>query len=275
MKISYQKISKKPQVFKRLFGISNGTFKNILQKVKRKWIEKVVTRYKRPGRLNKLDLEDRVLSLLLYYRSYVTQEFIGYLFGVHNAQICRFIKKLEPIVASVLSIRKSNRLSKEEIECLIIDATEQVIERPKKEHKLYYSGKKKGHTIKTELRVNAQGRIVKVSKSYPGSIHDFNVFKQQSLPPTESKVLVDSGYQGIHKYHQHSLYPYKNTKFRKLTSTEKDHNNLLSKTRIKVEHIIRSLKIFNILSYRYRNKRKRYNIKFNIIAGIVNLNHGF
>ncbi|ETO91927.1 MAG: hypothetical protein P857_1107 [Candidatus Xenolissoclinum pacificiensis L6] len=70
------------------------------------------------------------MALLLY--SYVTQEFIGYLFSIHNSQISRFIKKLEPIVSSIVSITKSKKLSKEDIEVLIIDATEQAIERPKK-----------------------------------------------------------------------------------------------------------------------------------------------
>ncbi|ETO91713.1 MAG: hypothetical protein P857_885 [Candidatus Xenolissoclinum pacificiensis L6] len=60
---------------------------------------------------------------------------------------------------------------------------------------LYYSGKKKPHTIKTDVRINDKGRIVQVSKSYPGSIHDFKLFKQQEFPPQDSTVLVDSGYQ--------------------------------------------------------------------------------
>ncbi|ETO91545.1 MAG: 50S ribosomal protein L7/L12 [Candidatus Xenolissoclinum pacificiensis L6] len=87
--------------------------------------------------------------------------------------------------------------------------------------------------------------------------------------------MVDSGDQGIYRYHKKSVYPYKNTKCQKITSVAKDHNTLLAKNRIKVEHIIRNIKTFNILSHKYRNKRKRYNIKFNTIAGIVNLNHGF
>ncbi|ETO91675.1 MAG: transposase [Candidatus Xenolissoclinum pacificiensis L6] len=84
-----------------------------------------------------------------------------------------------------------------------------------------------------------------------------------------------SGYQGINHYHKNSVYPYKNAKSMKVSSQEKDHNTLLAKTRIKVEHVIRTLKTFSILPHRYHNKRKRYHIKCNIIAGIVNLNHGF
>jgi hypothetical protein len=42
-----------------------------------------------------------------------------------------------------------------------------------------------------------------------------------------------------------------------------------------VEHVIGDMKVFRILSERYRNKRKRYGVKFTIIAGIVNLKNGF
>ena len=275
MQLRYKKLEKKPKVFMRLFGVSIKTFKGVLKKVERQWIEKIINQYKSPGRVYKLSLSDRLLALLLYYRSYITQEFIGYLFGIHNSQVSRFIKKLEPIVSSIVSITKSKKLSKEDIEVLIIDATEQTIERPKKGQRPYYSGKKKSHTIKTEVRVNDKGGIVQVSKSYPGSVHDFKVFKQHEFPSPEYKVLVDSGYQGIHKYHQRSLYPCQNIRSKNIISQEKEHNTFLAKTRIKVEHVIRNLKTFNILSYRYRNKRKRYNLKFNIIAGIVNLNNGF
>ena len=275
MQLRYKKIVKKPRVFNKLFGVSRERYHKILKKVEVQWKIKVTKRYKNPGQRYKMKLADMMLALLLYYRSYVTQEFIGYLFGIHDSQVCRFIRKLEPLVAGIVSITKSKKLSKEDIEVLIIDATEQAIERPKNKGKPFYSGKKKSHTIKTEVRINDKGRIVQVSKSYPGSVHDFNLFKQQTFPPQESKVLVDSGYQGIHHYHKKSVYPYKNTKSRKITSEDKAHNTLLSKTRIKVEHIIRTLKTFNILSHRYRNKRKRYNLKFNIIAVLVNLNHGF
>ena len=54
----------------------------------------------------------------------------------------------------------------------------------------------------------------------------------------------------------------------------KDMRNLIS-FRMKVEHKIREIKIFKIMSYVYRNFQKKYNMRFNIIAGIVNLKHGF
>jgi len=56
---------------------------------------------------------------------------------------------------------------------------------------------------------------------------------------------------------------------------KKEYNRALSRIRIKAEHILGKIKVFKILSDRYRNKRKRYALKFQIIAGLVNMKNGF
>ena len=275
MSLRYTKIRKNPKTFQRLFGLSVEQFEIILQKVAPKWQSTVISSYKRPGRDYKLDLSDMLLMLLLYYRSYVTQIFVGYMFGIDDSRVCRIIRRLEPILASVMAIQKHKKLSKEEIENLIIDATEQPIERPKRRQKPYYSGKKKRHTLKTEIRVTRKGRIVHVSKTHPGSTHDFRVFKGEKRSPKESRLFVDSGYQGIADIHQNADFPYKASKNKPLNAEEKEYNMGLSRVRVVVEHIFGDIKTFKIMSDRYRNKRKRYAVKFNIIAGIVNLKNGF
>ena len=239
------------------------------------WQECVISNYKRPGRNYKLDLSDMILMLLLYYRSYVTMIFVGYLFGIDDSRVCRIIQKLEPMLASVMALSKCKKLSKEEVEKLLIDATEQPIERPKRNQRPYYSGKKKRHTLKTEIRTTLAGQIVHVSKSHPGSTHDFKVFKAESCPPKESRLYVDSGYQGIAQIHPNADFPYKAGKNQPLNAEQKAYNTALSRTRVKVENVFAQIKTFKILSDRYRNKRMRYGIKFNIIAGVVNLKNGF
>jgi hypothetical protein len=174
-----------------------------------------------------------------------------------------------------MAISKRKRLSKQEVECLIINATEQPIERPQKRQKPFYSGKKKRHTIKTEVHINPKGRIVHISKSKPGSVHDFELHKTEPPIPKNTRVFVDSGYQGLDKLHSEIELPFKASKKKPLDREEKEYNTALSRIRVKIENIIGDLKTFRILSDRYRNKRKRYNVKFNIIAGIVNLKNGF
>lgn len=275
MSIRYLKIHKKPIIFLRLFGVSVAQFTEILTKVNPEWYKHIISRYKRPGRPSDLDLADMILMLLLYYRSYITQEFVGYLFNLDKSQVCRIIQKLEPILAKVMAISKTKKLSQEEVEHLLIDATEQPIERPKKQQKPYYSGKKKRHTIKTQVTVTLKGRITAVSKPRPGSVHDFTIFKQSPPLPPDTTAFVDSGYQGIDKLHSHAEFPYKARKTKLLDKEEKEYNRALSRIRVKVENILGQIKVFRILSERYRNKRRRYGLKFNIIAGIVNLKNGF
>ena len=275
MSLKYTKIRKSPIIFNRLFGVSVHQFEEIVSRVEPAWQRRVIDRYKRPGRDYKLDVSDMVLMLLLYYRSYITQMFVGYLFSIDDSRVCRILQKLEPILAKEMAITKTKHLSQEEVESLIIDATEQPIERPQKNQKSYYSGKKKRHTIKTEIRITRQGRITHISKPRPGSIHDFNLHKQEPPLPSNSRAYADSGYQGLDKIHQTTELPYKSTKTKPLNKEEKEYNHALSRIRIVVENIIGDIKTFKILADRYRNKRKRYGVKFNIIVGIVNLKNGF
>jgi hypothetical protein len=275
MSIRYTKIVKSPKVFLRLFGVNSVQFNEICTKVTPLWKRQVLGKYKRPGRNFALSLEDMILMLLLYYRSYITQMFVGYLFGLDDSRVCRIIQKLEPLLAKVMAIPKEKYLSQEEIEETLVDATEQPIERPKKGQKPYYSGKKKRHTLKTEIRTTLKGRITHVSKSRPGAIHDFNLHKQEPPLHPKSRAFADSGYQGLDKLHEETELPYKETKTKPLDREEKEYNRALSRVRITIENIFGDIKTFKILSDRYRNKRKRYNVKFKIIAGIVNLKNGF
>jgi hypothetical protein len=275
MSLRYTKIQKSPRVFKKLFGISVDEFRVILSRVEPEWQRQVIGGYKRPGRDYKLEVADMVLCLLLYYRSYTTQIFVGYLFGIDDSRVSRNIRALEPILSRVMAIQKTRHLSQKEVEEMLVDATGQPIERPIKGQKKYYSGKKKRHTLKTEIRTTLEGRIVHVSKSKPGAIHDFALHKQAPPLPKNTRAFVDSGYQGLDKYHPQTELPFKASKNKPLDQEGKAYNQALSRIRVKIENVLAQIKTFKIMAERYRNKRKRYNIKFNIIAGIVNLQNGF
>ena len=273
MAIRFEKISKHPTVFNRIFGVSVGQAQSIIDKVRPLWAEKIIASYKRPGRNARLALADQVIMLLLYYRSYVTMVFVGHLFGIDDSNVCRMIKRLEPLLAQVTAITKDRTHADKELE-LIIDATEQPIERPQKKQKRYYSGKKKRHTLKTEIRIKGDGEIKHVSRSRPGSMHDFELHKKEPPVPRGARVYVDSGYQGLDKRHRDTELPYKRKKG-KLEKEDRIYNRSLSSFRVKVENILAQIKVFKIIGERYRNKRRRYGVKMNIIAGIVNLKNGF
>jgi IS5 family transposase len=104
-----------------------------------------------------------------------------------------------------------------------------------------------------------------------GATHDFALYKHSQLELHESfELLADSGYQGLRKLHEQSQTPQKKSKKHPLTKAARRANRTLSRRRVVVENVIRSLKIFRILLERYRNRRKRFALRFNLIAGLYN-----
>ena len=104
-----------------------------------------------------------------------------------------------------------------------------------------------------------------------GSVHDFQLFKTSRIGIiSETKCLADAGYQGLNKLHANSQTPKKKSKHHPLTATQKVANRTLASRRILAEHVIGRLKVFRILSERYRNRRKRFALRFNLIAAIYN-----
>jgi hypothetical protein len=105
-----------------------------------------------------------------------------------------------------------------------------------------------------------------------GSQHDFQLFKDsRSVLASQVRCFADAGYQGLKDWHTNAETPAKKSKLHPLTKAQKANNRKLSRERILVENVIRRLKIFRILSERYRNRRKRFALRFNLIAAIHNL----
>ena len=105
-----------------------------------------------------------------------------------------------------------------------------------------------------------------------GSIHDFRLFKENyaGIAP-DILCLADTGYLGIAKLHANHQIPAKKSKLHSLTPEQKAANRELARQQIFCEHVIGRLKVFHILSDRYRNRRKRFGLRFNLIAAIYNL----
>jgi transposase len=104
-----------------------------------------------------------------------------------------------------------------------------------------------------------------------GHTHDFALFKRSRLWLSRTcRCIGDSGYLGLNRWHDNSQVPHKKSKHHPLTPEQKTQNRRLSSERIVVEHALRRLKVFRILSERYRNRRKRFGLRFNLLAAISN-----
>lgn len=104
-----------------------------------------------------------------------------------------------------------------------------------------------------------------------GKRHDFRLFKESKVRvKPETQIDTDTGYQGIANIHANSVPPKKKSKKKPLTREEKAFNRAVSSQRVTNEHVIGFIKRFKIVADRYRNRRKRFGLRFNLICGICN-----
>ena len=301
--LSYDRLSKKPLLFKSFTGLTVQQFddiynKEITKKYDKHEIHRLSKRKDRErnigaGRPFKLDLKDRFVMLLVYYRLYITYTLAGFLFDLDQSNICRDIQKIESLIRQCLPIpQKIYNMTKrlktlEEVEkyfpgfLSFIDSTEQEIPRPvdKERRKMYYSGKKKKHTIKTQLMVNNQGIVIHKLGHKKGHRHDYDIYKENHpLIPKQVVNVFDLGYLGVQKDFPEQLSSMPNRKKRNLdlSAEERYYNKDHSKRRIVIEHTICRLKKYRILSDIFRNKLRKHNKVSDIVAGLVNyriMNH--
>lgn len=302
--LNYSALSKKPLHFRNFSGIELVEFDDLNLKIKEKYgayEEKRLTRGDRKravgaGHPFKLSLTDRLLMLLVYYHMYPSSTLLGYLFCLSQTSVLKAIRKLEPLVSEVLPLPKKEQdkvrrlQTVDEVEAMFpgfkafLDATEQEIPRPhgKRKRKTHYSGKRKKHTVKTQLTVNKEGLIIHKTGHVKGSMHDYSLYKR-SHPhlPDNVRLDLDLGYLGI-MVDFPKLYcalPIKRknpgrgkrgVKAQELSAEQKAFNKALAKERVVVEHTNSRVKKFHIFGDEFRNRLKRYDIMTDIVCGLVN-----
>ncbi len=297
--LSYERLSRKPLLFKSFTGLAVKEFDDIYKKeitkryegheIKRLSKRKDREREIGAGRHFKLDVRDRFLMILVYYRLYITYTLAGFLFDLDQSNVCRDIRKIESLIRKCVPIpQKLYNITKrfqtpEEVEkyfpgfLAFIDCTEQQIPRPadKRRKNMYYSGKKKRHTIKNQLMVNNRGYILHKAGHKKGRRHDYDVYKNNHpLTPKQVVNVLDLGYLGVETDfpEQLSALPYKKKRNQQeLSAEEKEYNKIHSKKRIVIEHTICRLKKYRIMNNDvFRNRLRKYNRISDIVAGLVN-----
>lgn len=105
-----------------------------------------------------------------------------------------------------------------------------------------------------------------------GKRHDFKLLNDSRVRvKQETKMVMDSGYQGAQHAHANTVLPQKKSKKKPLTKDQKRQNTELARERIPNEHVIGSLKRFRIAAERYRNRRRRYHLRITLIAAFHNM----
>jgi hypothetical protein len=232
----------------------------------------------RGGRPNKLSVEDTLIMALEYFREYRTYFHIGGSYGISESYAYKLTHWVEEILIKSgkfsLPGKKALLKSDAEYEVIFVDATETPVERPKKQRN-WYSGKKKRHTVKTRVVVDKKSRQIICTAFSKGKQHDFKLFKESKLAVLrETQLTTDSSYQGIAKVHEFSLLPKKKRKNQSLLKEEKIFNRMVARQCVLNEQVIGCVKRFRILSERYRNRCKRFGLRFSLIAAIYNFSLG-
>src|SRR5262249_35868916 len=162
---------------------------------------------------------------------------------------------------------------------VIIDSKEQRVLRPRgyDAQKPYYSGKKKAHTVKTQVVVDPRGRIEGVSASVPGGAnHDLPLLcgsgVLEQLAEGEA-AMVDKGYVGVKNYYPDTpvVTPLKAGPGHPLTAEQQAFNRQVARCRIVVEHTMAQLNRFTVLRQVFRGQQRgRHGQVIRVVAKLVN-----
>jgi hypothetical protein len=235
--LDYDRLKQDKRKFVALTGITTLEFQRLLPTFTRAYARafpcnKTQTgkpRRRRPGAGRKAVLlrpEDKLLFILVYQKAYPLQELLGSLFDLCQSRVNRWIHRLLPILVRTLDRlgflpeRNPHHFSRHERRQgeppeLIIDGTERRRQRPKNREKqaLHYSGKKKAHSDKNVVIVNAQSkRVSYLSGTYAGKTHDKKVAEGEAICyPRGATLLKDSGFQGYEPAVRRTCQPKKTT----------------------------------------------------------------
>ncbi len=256
--------------FKRRFGVQRATFKRMV-----KGLSVPLAQPRSPGRPHKLSIKNQILVALEYWREYRTYFHIATDWAVSESTVCRIVHRVETglMASGLFRLPGKKRLVRGfgQYEMVVMDVTETPIERPKHNQKEFYSGKKKQHTLKCQVIMEKASLNIICLHFGHGRTHDFKLFHASGVHfHRDTKSLEDSGYQGIAAYHANSFIPLKKPKNGELSDSDRDYNRALGSERVCIEHVNRRLKIFKILALRYRNRRRRYGLRFNLVAALYN-----
>jgi hypothetical protein len=295
MIIDIEKVIKDRRLSQAMIGISKKEFEGILPLFEEMLLEekKCKKRKRAVGAGQKGILKsakEKLFFILFYMKNYPTFDVAGVIFSTVrtacHAWFHKFLPILEKTLGRSLVLPKRKLNSKEEFlslfgsEDIYIDGTERPVQRSKSKKKIkkQYSGKKKRHTRKNTVICNGDRRILCVSPTHDGRIHDKAQLEKsgflQNIPDEVPKWL-DKAYQGVQKCAENVFIPHKKPKNKPLSEEKEEENKIISSYRIKVEHSISGIKRLRCLTDVFRGKKGIDDTLFFVACGIWNLHLNF
>jgi hypothetical protein len=299
MILRYERLQRFPTVFKSMTGLPLAQFDNLISDMRPRLLAAEQTRLSRPIRTRaigaghpfELDPRNQILLTVIWLRLYPIHEVLAYLFGVSDSTVSRTIARVLPLLEAsgqdTMRMPDPGRKRRRSLDALladtpdlvvVIDTFEQPIQRPqdRKVADTYYSGKKKRHTLKSQVAVNEEtGQVVDVPESALGPTADIKVLEESKLLerlPAAVGAIGDLAYVGIDKLHPKGLgaAPRKKPRGKERPAEDVCYNRAFSKRRIVVEHTIGRMRRYQSLTQTDRNHRQGHTARTRAVAGLVN-----
>jgi hypothetical protein len=286
-----------PSVFRSMTGLTVEAFDQLLPELCAAFAAARRRRLDRPGRRRAvgggddfdLAVADQFLLTVVWLRHYPTQECLGYLFGVSDSTALRAVRRCLPLLEQAgkdtMRLPDPGKGHRRDLPALlkgtpelavIVDTFEQRTQRPQRRQRAYYSGKKKAHTLKSQVAVDDEGRVVDVADSRPGRWADLKVFKRSGLAGKliRAKVgaLGDLGYVGLDGVSPRlrAATPRRKPRGQDRPPEDRRYNRAFARRRIGVEHAIGRLRRYQALTAVNRHGRKGHAARVRAVAGLVN-----
>jgi hypothetical protein len=299
MILRYERLHRFPTVFKSMTGLTVAQFDALSADVLPRFHAADFARLNRPNRKRAVgggpafDLEphNQLLLTVIWLRLYPIHEVLAYLFGVSDTTVGRAIGRVLPLLEAsgqdTMRMPDPGRKRRRSLDALlaetpdlvvVIDTFEQPIQRPqeRKVADTYYSGKKKRHTLKSQVAVDEEtGQIVDVPESALGPAADIKVLEESGLLerlPEGVGAIGDLAYVGIEKLHPSGLgaAPRKKPRGKERPAEDVEYNRAFSKRRIVVEHTIGRMRRYQSITQPDRNHREQHTARVRSVAGLVN-----
>lgn len=220
----------------------------------------------------------QLLMTLIYLRHNVSHTVVGQMFAFSAdssenafAAVIFVLRDLFPAARwEAVKRHRHEKWNPDEVDVVVIDSFETPIPRPSvnERQKRDYSGKKKRHTLKTQIYTNQKGTILDVSGGHRGPKADVKIWNETGLPLTleDKDKIADKAYVGANKA---TRTPQKKPKGGELNAEEKAENKKISQERIVVEHSIRKVKGYRIVRDEYRLAQGIFPTVVSAIVGLI------
>ncbi len=233
------------------------------------------------GAKRQLSPAREVLLVLIYLRHNVAHEVVGQLFGVSADTSENLFHEIVPLLregcpadrfaAEKRWKRREPTWTPDAVDRVLIDTFETPIPRPTggARQRRVYSGKKKRHTLKTQVATDVHGELLAIDAGHPGPSADKRLYERSALPTQFPNAVKqgDLAYLGTADVET----PQRKPRGGQLTAEQQDANRQKASVRVHVEHGIRRLKAFRILREPYRHALGLFPAVAAAVAGLVHL----